>query len=132
MRRRNYHKHEPAPFSLYNQSTTASRYISHHKNRGQKKPGKRRSDRSCAWTSRCLRKVGGGGGMGKRIGQYYGEAKYCSETSIAATYQIFRWLHGDFGKQLGLYTTMWYILLLRHNGRTVLTGIPRGVWNPFF
>ena len=36
--------HDPAPFPLYNQSTTASRYISDHKDCGQKKkPGKRRS-----------------------------------------------------------------------------------------
>ena len=31
-------------FSLYNRSTTASCYISDHKNRGQKEPGKQRSD----------------------------------------------------------------------------------------
>ena len=36
MSRRHYHKHNPAPFSLYNQSTTASRYISDHKNRCEK------------------------------------------------------------------------------------------------
>ena len=35
-----YHKRDPAPFSLYNRSTTASRYISDHKKHGQKKPGK--------------------------------------------------------------------------------------------
>ena len=44
MSRRNYHKHDPAPFALYNHTTTASRCISDHKNRGQKNPGKQRSD----------------------------------------------------------------------------------------
>ena len=42
MSRRTYHKHDPAPVSLCNRTTTASHYISDHKNRGQKKPGKRR------------------------------------------------------------------------------------------
>ena len=43
MSRRNHHKHDPtAPF-LCNRSTTASHYISDHKNHGQKTPGKRRS-----------------------------------------------------------------------------------------
>ena len=40
MSRRNYHKHDPAPFSPCNQSTTVSRCISNHKNRGQKKTRK--------------------------------------------------------------------------------------------
>ena len=44
MSRRNYHKQDPAPLSIYNRSTTASHYISDHKNRGQKKPAKQRSD----------------------------------------------------------------------------------------
>ena len=45
MSKRNYHKHDPAPFALYNGSTTASRCITDHKNRGQKKTqAVRRSD----------------------------------------------------------------------------------------
>ena len=40
MSKRNYHKHDPAPFSLYIRTTTASRYISDHQNRGQKRPRK--------------------------------------------------------------------------------------------
>ena len=36
--RRNYHKHKPAPLSLDNWKTTASRYIADHKNRGQRRP----------------------------------------------------------------------------------------------
>ena len=60
MSRSNYHKHDTAPFCLYNRSITASRYISDHRDRSQKKPGKRRLDGSRAWTSRCLRKGGGG------------------------------------------------------------------------
>ena len=55
MSRRTCHKHDPAPFALYNRSTAASGYNSDHKNHGQKKPGKRRSDGSRAWTSPCLR-----------------------------------------------------------------------------
>ena len=31
-----YHKHDPAPLSLYNWSTTASQYISDHQNHGRK------------------------------------------------------------------------------------------------
>ena len=42
--RRTDHKHDPAPFSLYNRSTTASHCISDYKNRRQKKAGKRWSD----------------------------------------------------------------------------------------
>ena len=42
--KRDYHKHDVAPFSLYNRSTTASHYISDLKNCGEKKPGKQKSD----------------------------------------------------------------------------------------
>ena len=50
------HKHDPAPFSLYNQGTTTSRYTSDDKKHSQKKPGKQPTDRGRAWTSQCLHK----------------------------------------------------------------------------
>ena len=53
---RHYPTHDPAPLSLYNRSTTASRCISVHPTRGQNKPRRRRSD-----GVPCLRKGGGGG-----------------------------------------------------------------------
>ena len=58
MSRGNYHRHHP--FFLFNRSTTASGYISDHKNRGQKKPGKQRSDGTPCLDKAVLAKRGGG------------------------------------------------------------------------
>ena len=60
-RRRNSHKHDPAPFSLYNLEHNGITLFLTTKTTVRKKPGKRRSDGSCAWTSRCLRKGWGDG-----------------------------------------------------------------------
>ena len=61
MSRRNYQKHDPDPFSLYNRSTTASHYVSDHKNGVQKKPEKRRSDGLLCLDKAVLAQGGGGG-----------------------------------------------------------------------
>ena len=54
----------------YNWNTTASHYISDHKNRGQKNQENDGQTGSDAWTSQCLRKKGGGGGYGTMCGGY--------------------------------------------------------------
>ena len=61
MSRRNYQKHDPAPCSLDNQSITVSRYISDHKNHGQKNPEKRRSDGLLCLDKAVLAQGEGGG-----------------------------------------------------------------------
>ena len=50
-----------APFPLYKRSTKASRYISDHKNRGQKEPGKQQSDEVPCLDTPVLAQWGPGG-----------------------------------------------------------------------
>ena len=61
MSRRNYHKHDPAPLSLYNRGTTASGYISDRKNRGSEKSRKTAARRVPCLDKQVLARGGGGG-----------------------------------------------------------------------
>ena len=63
MSRRDYHKHDPAPLSLYNRSTAVSHYISDHKSRGQKNQERQSDGLPCL--DKAVLAQGGWGGEGK-------------------------------------------------------------------